>query len=638
MKRVGLVVLILGVVLAVAGCQSPLRFEGLYRAKMNSGYSYLRFYQDGTVLAASSAKGPKDVVGWFDKDNIFTKGYYSVVGNRLKFTVMEKYSIQEFSGLVTRNRIKLSKTNGPDDETENWIYRFIPLDVTPDYGENSINLKELPPETERILVYQTKRDIDGDGKLEQIILDDDKQGHKGRPDHYRRILIFNAAGFLMFDSRRAGLEITGVPFRNTHEMIKIEDNNKNGLPEIYLQDKPSGGLPGRVAILESDRTEYRVLMYQALENFYFMDFDHDGKQEIIGETGSSAWELLFYRDKTVFKRQGTWFLPSFELTWQLMDDEQNQADEDFTAQPGFEKFLNLITLDAVMGLIDEGINLIKANVELEKEPTNVATTKDLLGNFEDKLQKYDTYWNHLKSVSECYGLMSQINDLYQQKRYGDTLELALKAATISKQVFGVEHLNTAATLQNLAVLSNYIGKERESAAFFKEAAEMVNGILNKNIQSFWDTPSHRLWCDGDFILAGLSLGMKEKDVIKLLGKPAAVKRGAIPWRENPEAPFKDLLYKGITVRLVQTDKNEDFKVQQRFLIKSPRYPTLRGIKTGDSYQKVLLAYGEPSIQNQLEMGYQVLYPTVSGNSWKQLTFQLTPQGMVESIIVGPVQE
>jgi hypothetical protein len=639
MKRVWILMFIAGMLLSVTGCQSPLHFDGLYQTKMDQGYGYLRFYADGTVLAASSVKAPKEVARWFDKDNIFAKGYYKVEGDRVKFTITDKYTSQDYSGVVTQKKIELTISSPSDDEPEALVYRFIPLDLAPDYSENIPNLNELlAPEKERTLVYQVKRDIDGDGKLEQIILDDNKVEHKANPDEYRRIMIYNGSGSLVFDSQWAGLDIRGSRFGNTQEFIKIEDNNKNGLPELYLQEKPSGDLPGRVMILESDKTDYHVLFFQKIENYYFTDLDHDGRQDLVGETGGSAWELLYYKDKTVFKQQGDKFLPSYELTWQLMDDEQNQANEDFTSHPNFEKFRNLIALNAILGLKDEGIQLIKANIELEKDPTNVSTTKDLLGNFEAKLQKYNLYWAHLKSISECYNTMSQIYDLYQQKRYGDTLELALKAATLSKEVFGADHLNTAVANQYLAIITKYLGKENESTAFFKEANTALAGIIQKNPQSVWETPSFRLWCDQDFTPAGLNLGMKENEVWKLLGKPAAMNRGTIPWGESPEVPFKDLFYKGITVRLVQTDKNEEFRVQQRFLIKSPRYPTLRGIKVGDAYQKVLFAYGEPAVQNQQELEYQVMYFTGQGNSWKHLTFKLNPKGMVETIIVGPVQE
>lgn len=639
MKRLYILIFMAGMLLAVTGCQSPLHFEGLYRAKVNNGHSYLRFYPDGTVLTASSAKMPGEVARWFDKDNIFTKGYYKVEGTGLKFTIMDKYSSFDYSGIVSRKRLKLKVFNRNGDEPQELVYRFMPLDLTPDYSENNVNLNELlAPEKERVLVYQVKRDIDGDGRLEQIILDDDKQEHKGRPDQYRRILIVNSQGFPVFNSRWAGLDITGTQFKSTDEFLQIQDNNKNGVPELYMQEKPSGDGPGRVAILESDGAGYHVLFFNNLENYYFADLDHDGKQDLIGDTGSSSWELLYYKHKTVFKLQGNKFLPSYELTWQLMDEEQKQANEDFSSQPDFDRLRRLITLDAILGLKDEGINLIKTNVELEKEPTNVATTKDLMGNFEAKLQKYNTYWEHFKSVSECYSLMSQINDLYQQQRYGDTLELALKVATMSKEVFGADHLNTALTLQNLAVLSGYLGKGSEAAAFFKEAAGIINTNIQKNSQSVWDTPSYRLWSDQDFTLAGLSLGMKEKELLKRLGKPAVIQRGTIPWNETPEVPFKDLRYKGLTIRLVQTDRKEEFKVQQRLLISSPRYSTLRGLKVGDSYQKVLLAYGEPAVQNQQEMEYRVMYAINQNNSWKHLSFKLNPKGMIESIVVGPVQE
>jgi hypothetical protein len=626
--------------LLISGCQQPLKFDGLYRAKGNGVFNYLRFYEDGTVLAASLTGTPQDITRWFDKDNIFAKGYYNIDGSRIKYSILDNYSSFDYDGIITRNKIKFKIYNHLNGNLSKQEYRFIPLSLTKDYSDNNLNLNEiLTPETERIIIQELKKDLDNDGKMERMVFDADKEYHTKRPDQYRRMLIYNSHNYLVFDSEKAGLDIEGVKFQETPDYLKVEDNNRNGIPEIYLSEKAGEGIPGRIAIIESDQTNYHVLLVCNLENYRFEDLDNDGKLELYGDTGSTTWELLYYMDKTVFKQKGFKYIPFYELTWQQVDKEQSKANEDFLNTRSFDNLQRLITLDAVLGLKEEGLRLIKENFEFNKDPTNTATPKNLTGSFENKIQKYNTDWNRFKASSDWYNLSEQINDLYQQRRYSDALELATKVVTLSKEVFGADHENTAVSLQNLAILQLYLGKVNEATELFKEAALIIDKIVQKGPQSFWDTPYRNLWSDHDFKLAGLFLGMKEPEVLKILGKPIKKKYGTIhEWGDLPELSFKDFLYKGITIRLIQTDKNESYKIQPRIIIKTPRYQTLRQVKVGDSYQKVLLVYGEPTFQNQTEIEYQVMYSYQQSNYWKHLTFKLNPKGNIEMIIIGPVYD
>ncbi len=633
-------IIIIIMIFVFSGCRQPLKFEGLYQAEEKGVFSYLRFYEDGTVLAASLTGTPRDIGRWFDKDNIFTKGYYQLESPRVKFSILNNYSSFDYNGVITSNKIKVNIFNHLNGNLSKREYRFIPLPLTRDYSDNNPNLNEvLPPSQKRIIIQEVKKDLDNDGKPERIVFDADKEYNSKRPDRYRRMLIYNCHNYLVFDSEKAGLDIEGAKFKETSSSIKVADNNRNGVPEIYLFEKANGGTPGRIVIIESDQTNYHVLLSSNLENYWFEDLDNDGKLELLGDTGNSAWELLYFMDKTVFKQKGFKYVPNYELTWQQVDKEQSKASEDFLYTHSFDNLLRLITLDAVLGLKDEGLRLIKENPDLNNDSNSAATQRSLTLSFENKLEKYNTYWNHFKKGSDWYNLSEQISDLYQQKRYSDAVELAVKVIALSKEVYGTEHINTAVSLQNLAVLKLYLGKSNEATALFKEAAVIIDNIIQKEPNSFWDTPYRNLWSDYDFRLAGLFLGMKEPKILDIFGKPLVKKHGTIhEWGDHPEISFKDFLYKGITIRLIQTDKNESYKIQHRIIVKTPRYQTLRQVKVGDPYQKVLLAYGEPTSQNQTEIEYQVMYSIQQNYYWRHLTFTLNPKGKVDMIIVGPVYD
>ena len=642
MKRniilVGLILIILAIL--VSGCQSPLHFEGLYRANGTGVFDYLRFYDDGTVLSTVSGGGSREVARWCDKDNIFAKGYYKIDGSQIKFTIVDNYNTIDYYGNITRKKLKLTASNRITGKIINQNYQYIPLLLTKDYSDNRINLAELlAPEKKYVFVQEVKQDIDNDGKIERIIFEDEKQNHNQHSNEYCRIVIYNSHNYRVFDSERAELGIRGTQFKDTADLIKIEDNNKNGIPELYLQEKGSGNATGRLVIIESDQTNYHVVFNNNLENYQFNDVDNDGKLELSGDTGSAVWELLYYMDKTVYKQKGSKYIPSYELTWLMVDNEQSKTNEEFANHPNFDNLLKLIALDAVLGLKDEGMALIKQNIELKKDLANVATFKNITGSFEKKLQKYQTYWSHFKASSEWFTITDQINDLYQQKRYSDALELATKSVVTAKEVFGADQINTVISLQNLAVLKVYTGKVNEATALIKDASTIIEKMTPIELKAYWDEPYRNLWCDNDFKPANVYLGMKEADIVKVMGNPIETKAGILHgWANLPESSFKDFLYKGLTARLVQTDKNEGFKVQQRILVKSPRYSTFRGIKVGDSYQKVLLTYGEPTFQNQNEIEYQIMYVEGLSNYWKHLTFRLNPKGNVDTVIIGPVYD
>ena len=96
-----------------------VRYDGLYvsgpqdviPSDYGSCYHYLRFYEDGTVLAASVVltEGPNQVIRWFDKSNPnISKGQYSIQGNTIRFsTTSPQGDVVDYAGQIINDRLKL---------------------------------------------------------------------------------------------------------------------------------------------------------------------------------------------------------------------------------------------------------------------------------------------------------------------------------------------------------------------------------------------------------------------------------------------------------------------------------------------------------------------------------------------------
>jgi hypothetical protein len=72
---------------------AEVRFDGVYQSPLirDSGtpsYSYLRFYEDKTVINCGTADKVKNLIKWFNKEHSAVgKGKYKISGNQISFTV-----------------------------------------------------------------------------------------------------------------------------------------------------------------------------------------------------------------------------------------------------------------------------------------------------------------------------------------------------------------------------------------------------------------------------------------------------------------------------------------------------------------------------------------------------------------------
>jgi hypothetical protein len=93
-------------------------------------------------------------------------------------------------------------------------------------------------------------------------------------------------------------------------------------------------------------------------------------------------------------------------------------------------------------------------------------------------------------------------------------------------------------------------------------------------------------------IAGVKIGSKISEVIKLLGKPKRQKisSGSV----SIEGDYVDLFYSGLEIRLT-TDRPDRLLTASVYelTVKGSRYSTGDGIRIGDSQNKVIQTYGTP---------------------------------------------
>ena len=101
-----------------------LRFDGLYVSEAHTSttgtqlvyYSYLRFYDDGTVISVPSTGLPHEVAMWFDRANVGTStGTYTLQNTSLVFftslRIEDEGTVEEitvdYGGAVEEDSLKL---------------------------------------------------------------------------------------------------------------------------------------------------------------------------------------------------------------------------------------------------------------------------------------------------------------------------------------------------------------------------------------------------------------------------------------------------------------------------------------------------------------------------------------------------
>lgn len=113
--------------------KESLRFDGLYQTETDGdSRSFLRFYEDGTVISVTSPSEAKDLITWFRKEDYnkpyHSKGKYEIRDKNIYFTTSSEDGTVVFQGTVTNGytitlKIKSLINSHEHEET----YYFIKL-------------------------------------------------------------------------------------------------------------------------------------------------------------------------------------------------------------------------------------------------------------------------------------------------------------------------------------------------------------------------------------------------------------------------------------------------------------------------------------------------------------------------------
>lgn len=93
-----------------------LRFDGVYQSKsQDSGWTYLRFFPNGTVIYVHSIGSPDEIRGWFKPglDGVDT-GRFEVNGKQIRIEISPDSDSLRYRGVLEGNRINLSWEYGPN--------------------------------------------------------------------------------------------------------------------------------------------------------------------------------------------------------------------------------------------------------------------------------------------------------------------------------------------------------------------------------------------------------------------------------------------------------------------------------------------------------------------------------------------
>ncbi len=105
-----------------------IRYDGVYQSEEKDYFLYLRFFEDGTVIATSSDRRPEEVIGWFQKEHPYVSaGAFAVQGEELTFSAASATGVVDYSGEVKGEKLALHSYRHIDGHQEEREYNFVEL-------------------------------------------------------------------------------------------------------------------------------------------------------------------------------------------------------------------------------------------------------------------------------------------------------------------------------------------------------------------------------------------------------------------------------------------------------------------------------------------------------------------------------
>ena len=113
-----------------------LRTDGVYfkngimkaGSHQGSNYTYLRFYDDGTVVVDQSASKPEQIAKFISKNKNEGKGKYKIKGDEISFGMRQVTDYQAYEGRVMGDTLRLMITSSNTGFQLEDNFFFVPLE------------------------------------------------------------------------------------------------------------------------------------------------------------------------------------------------------------------------------------------------------------------------------------------------------------------------------------------------------------------------------------------------------------------------------------------------------------------------------------------------------------------------------
>jgi len=106
-------------------CNDKLvRYDGIYYHKEADYTSYLRFYEDGTIIMTSSVDTIPQIKKWFNKDHkCVSKGKYTILNDKINFQTICDVKV-DYNGQIYKNKMILNVCSSNGNKKDNIKYLF----------------------------------------------------------------------------------------------------------------------------------------------------------------------------------------------------------------------------------------------------------------------------------------------------------------------------------------------------------------------------------------------------------------------------------------------------------------------------------------------------------------------------------
>lgn len=218
-----------------SGVMDEINFDGLYQSKKDDYSSYLRFFNDNTVLSKSSSDDPKTAAKWMHESNEGTsKGNFSIQGNAIKFSASSLSGTVDYSGEIKGNSLLLNIHSHINDFRGSREYHFVPIDfssikIRKNTSEKLLDdeKKGISPAYKGIFEIENIKIIKSETEPESLAVDVNydiynfAQNHKYQLNVY---LIIDSKNILLkrFDSITKKHEINFVGVINKSNQLKLK--------------------------------------------------------------------------------------------------------------------------------------------------------------------------------------------------------------------------------------------------------------------------------------------------------------------------------------------------------------------------------------------------------------------------------